>query len=164
VLQKSDWAGQAKENWFLPSTAVFSSDGRRVGIATLYGASAVWDVTTSKVFPLRQGMPIKSQVLNLGADDELSVRDGQRALIQVAGFSARGDRFYTLDSRTLQAWDPGTGKELKAVVLKPHEGGFLSACFSGDGERCLVTTADRTAGVWESATAREIAVLRGHDD
>jgi WD40 repeat protein len=39
----------------------------------------------------------------------------------------------------------------------------FSAAFSPDGSR-IVSSGDRTARIWDAATAKEIAVLRGHDD
>jgi WD40 repeat protein len=38
-----------------------------------------------------------------------------------------------------------------------------SAAFSPDGSR-IVTASGTTARIWDAATAKEIAVLRGHDD
>ena len=38
-----------------------------------------------------------------------------------------------------------------------------SAAFSPDGSR-IVTASDKTARIWNAATAKEIAVLRGHDN
>ena len=39
-----------------------------------------------------------------------------------------------------------------------------SAAFSPDGTRVVTASADNTARVWDAATAKEIAVLRGHGD
>ena len=39
-----------------------------------------------------------------------------------------------------------------------------SAAFSPDGSRIVTASADKTARIWDAATAKEIAVLRGHDD
>jgi WD40 repeat protein len=38
-----------------------------------------------------------------------------------------------------------------------------SAAFSPDGWRIVTTSADKTARIWDAATAKEIAVLRGHE-
>ena len=35
--------------------------------------------------------------------------------------------------------------------------------FSSDGSRIVTGSDDRTARIWDSATGKEIAVLRGHD-
>jgi WD40 repeat protein len=39
-----------------------------------------------------------------------------------------------------------------------------SAAFSPDGKRIVTASMDKTARMWDAATAKEIAVLRGHDD
>ena len=39
-----------------------------------------------------------------------------------------------------------------------------SAAFSPDGSRIVTASGDKTARIWDAATAKEIAVLRGHDD
>ena len=38
-----------------------------------------------------------------------------------------------------------------------------SAAFSPDGSRIVTASADKTARIWDAASAKEIAVLRGHD-
>src|SRR5262249_3462956 len=39
-----------------------------------------------------------------------------------------------------------------------------SAAFSPDGSRIVTASDDKTARIWDAATAKEIAVLRGHAD
>ena len=39
-----------------------------------------------------------------------------------------------------------------------------SAAFSPDGTRVVTASSDKTARIWDAATAKEIAALRGHDD
>ena len=48
--------------------------------------------------------------------------------------------------------------------LGGHEGSVLSTAFSPDGSRIVTASADNTARIWDAATAKEIAVLRGHDN
>jgi WD40 repeat protein len=38
-----------------------------------------------------------------------------------------------------------------------------SAAFSPDGSRVVTASSDKTARIWDAASAKEIAVLRGHD-
>jgi WD40 repeat protein len=38
-----------------------------------------------------------------------------------------------------------------------------SAAFSPDGSRIVTASGDKTARIWDAATAKEIAVLRGHE-
>jgi WD40 repeat protein len=39
-----------------------------------------------------------------------------------------------------------------------------SAAFSPDGSRSVTAAADNTARIWDAASAKEIAVLRGHEE
>ena len=39
-----------------------------------------------------------------------------------------------------------------------------SAAFSPDGTRIVTASWDKTARIWDAATAKEIAVLRGHEN
>ena len=38
-----------------------------------------------------------------------------------------------------------------------------SAAFSPDGSRIVTASRDKTARIWDAASAKEIAVLRGHE-
>ena len=38
-----------------------------------------------------------------------------------------------------------------------------SAAFSPDGARIVTASGDKTARIWDAATGKEIAVLRGHE-
>jgi hypothetical protein len=49
-------------------------------------------------------------------------------------------------------------------ALGGHEDAVYSAAFSSDGSRIVTASWDKTARIWDAATAKEIAVLRGHDD
>ena len=40
---------------------------------------------------------------------------------------------------------------------------MTSATFNPDGSRIVTTSSDKTARIWDVATAKEIAVLRGHE-
>ena len=40
----------------------------------------------------------------------------------------------------------------------------MSAAFSPDGARVVTASKDKTARLWDAATGKEVAVLRGHDD
>jgi WD40 repeat protein len=42
--------------------------------------------------------------------------------------------------------------------------GVASAAYSPDGSRIVTASFDRTARIWDAATSKEVAVLRGHDD
>jgi WD40 repeat protein len=48
-------------------------------------------------------------------------------------------------------------------VLGDHEDRVVFAAFSPDGSRIVTASWDKTARIWDAKTAKEIAVLRGHD-
>ena len=50
------------------------------------------------------------------------------------------------------------------LAFRAGESGVRSAAFSPDGTRIVTASNDKTARVWDAATAKEIAVLRGHED
>src|SRR5262245_12538193 len=50
------------------------------------------------------------------------------------------------------------------LELVGHENLVTSATFSPDGSRIVTTSWDKTARVWDAASARQTAVLRGHSD
>jgi hypothetical protein len=96
---------------------------------------------------------------------------GHDNAVTSAAFSPDGSRIVTasVDS-TARIWDAATGREI--AVLRGHDEEVWSAAFSPDGS-CIVTASgknrifpngqDNTARIWDAATGREIAVLRGHD-
>src|SRR5262249_61460976 len=47
--------------------------------------------------------------------------------------------------------------------LGRHEAPVVSAAFSPDGSRIVTASWDRTARIWDAASGKEIAVLRGHE-
>jgi dipeptidyl aminopeptidase/acylaminoacyl peptidase len=50
------------------------------------------------------------------------------------------------------------------LALGGHDGFVRSAAFSPDGSRIVTASLDKTARIWDAASAKEIAVLRGHGD
>ena len=58
----------------------------------------------------------------------------------------------------------GTPRARKEIaVLRGHEDAVFSAAFSPDGSRIVTASWDKTARIWDAASAKEIAVLRGHE-
>jgi WD40 repeat protein len=47
--------------------------------------------------------------------------------------------------------------------LAGHDSFLWVAAFSPDGSRIVTASSDKTARIWDAASAKEIAVLRGHD-
>jgi WD40 repeat protein len=74
------------------------------------------------------------------------------------------------DDRTARIWDVATGREI--VVLRGHKDAVNLAEFSADGRSVVTTsfnasamlsTVENAARVWDAATGKEIATLKGHD-
>jgi hypothetical protein len=57
-------------------------------------------------------------------------------------------------------WNPTSGKE---IAILRHDGPVESAAFSPDGTRVVTGFRDHTARLWDAASVKEVAVLRGHD-
>jgi WD40 repeat protein len=53
---------------------------------------------------------------------------------------------------------------VSVIAVLRHENEANSAAFSPDGSRIVTASWDMTARIWDAATGKEIAVLRGHDD
>jgi len=103
---------------------------------------------------------------------------GHDRAVSTAGFSPDGSRIVTasLDVRassdtTARIWDAATAKQI--AVLRGYERldhsppytpdwSRSSAAFSPDGSR-IVTASSTIVRIWDAATAKEIAVLRGHE-
>src|SRR5215813_9734976 len=49
-------------------------------------------------------------------------------------------------------------------ALGGHDSALSSVAFSPDGSRIVTASKDKTARIWDAASAKEIAVLRGHDN
>jgi Tol biopolymer transport system component len=48
-------------------------------------------------------------------------------------------------------------------ALGGHDNAVISAAVNPDGSRIVTASSDKTARIWDAATAKEIAVLHGHD-
>jgi WD40 repeat protein len=99
-----------------------------------------------------------------------------------AAFSPDGSRIVTASKdNTARVWDAATGETI--AVLSGHEAAIVrllpdfvkamkpdrttsvtSAAFSPDGSRIVTASNDETARVWDAATGKAIATLRGHED
>ncbi len=128
----------------------FSPDGRRLATASDDGAVRLWDASTGK---------------------KVASLQGHKEIVESVAFSPDG-RFLASagDERMVRLWDVATGKELRRLAA----GSFpvLSVAFAPDG-KTLVSSTGRPGGekgeaeagkviVWDAATGRIKAILRGH--
>jgi WD40 repeat protein len=68
------------------------------------------------------------------------------------------------DSPARAALAAAVSQSSRPISLIGHEDSVWSAAFSPDGSRIVSASRDKTARVWDVATAKQIAVLRGHGD
>ena len=133
-------------------SAAFSPDGQRVVTGSDDKTARVWDAATGR---------------------EIAVLKGHEDLVRSAAFSPDGQRVVTASNdKTARIWNAATGREVAG--LKGHcppgvdygtLGCFvMSAAFGPDGTKVVTASSDRTARVWDAATGREIAVLKGHEN
>jgi WD40 repeat protein/TPR repeat protein len=52
--------------------------------------------------------------------------------------------------------------DTRLAVLSGHDGFLISAAFSPDGRHIVTSSGDRTARIWDAATATQLALLSGH--
>ena len=130
-----------------PVTALaFSPDGK-ILIVGVYRAVLLWDMQTGK--------PLSSLTQLAGAVQSVAFRpDG--SVLAVAGGSpgASGEvKFY--DTKTWQTIPKKFGGQSDVIY---------SVAWSADGNRIATASQDKTAKVWEWATAKELYTLKDHSD
>jgi len=108
------------------TTAVFSSNGRRVLTASADRTARIWNAQTGQLTP---GLP-------------------HRGTVVAAEFSPDGTRVLTAsDDHTARLWDARTGHPITEPLR--HDGPLSSARFSPDGRRVVTASVDKTARVWD---------------
>jgi WD40 repeat protein len=90
---------------------------------------------------------------------------GHGSPVESAAFSPDGSRIVTASGDdTARIWD-AHAKEIAVLHCPTYT---FSAAFSPDGSRIVTASGDsmtkNVAQIWDVATAKQIAVLRGHDD
>jgi WD40 repeat protein len=151
-------------------SAAFSADGSRVVTASRDRTVRIWDAASGREVAVLRGhqdtvaalSPDGSRIVTILFDrsaDETNISEWARVYLDPRGNTAR-------------LWDVASGKEIAA--LKPEYADRMmaqlnrnnvvaSAAFSPDGSRIVTASGDKTARIWDAASAKEIAVLRGHD-
>jgi Tol biopolymer transport system component len=134
------------------SSVAFTPDGKQLASASQDGTARVWDVATGKQIAVLKG--------HEGAVEHVAVSpDGK--LLATAGWD-----------RTVRLWDAATGREVRR--LTGHTQNALCATFAPDG-RTLASSSGRWGDgnfnpgpgeimLWDLATGKVLAVLRGHTD
>jgi WD40 repeat protein/serine/threonine protein kinase len=77
-------------------------------------------------------------------------------------FSANGRTVATGGDHRVCIWEVASQRLLHS--LDGHQGPILGISFSPDGSRLAVSSADRTAKLWNLSTGTELFTLRGHRD
>jgi WD40 repeat protein len=120
------------------TSIVFSPDGRRLVTACSDGGVHLWDVPGGR---------------------EVIALQGHTDRVSQAAFSPDGARIVTASADgTARIWDAGG----RGLLVLAHSSPVVSAAFSADGAR-IVTGSGSEAHVFDAASGRETAVLKGHE-
>lgn len=117
------------------TTAVFAAGGSRV----VGGASQAWDAGDGRQV---------AEIPRIGMVTAAAAGPG--------GLVARGTAMGT-------AYIDDCQRSTRVAKLVGHARSILDVAFSPDGRHVVTAADDATARVWETATGRELHVLRGHD-
>jgi WD40 repeat protein len=169
-----------------PIRALFSPDGQRV----LTASNLVPDLD-AKIKEIA-GQPLPPIPLSVTAGKSICLwdaRTGKRlAKLDLVNwenpvllFSRDGPRVLALKDKTARLWDVAAGsagadkppslEEIgrlrdgatwKELVTFQGRKKFLSAAFSADGRRVAIVNEENTAGIWDTTTSQQRAVLQGH--
>jgi WD40 repeat protein len=167
-------------------SAAFSPDGRTIVTASADKTARLWDAATGKEIARLKGhdgivisaaFSPDGKTLVTASDDktariwdvatgrEIAVLRGHKNAIGLAEFSPDGRSVVTTSfdlpnavENEARVWETGTSKEI--ARLKGHDGIVVSAAFSPDGKNIVTASFDRTARLWETASGREITILR----
>jgi WD40 repeat protein len=145
-------------------SVAFSPDGRTLATGSDDNTTRLWEVASGVEIAALRGH-------EEGPEPPLVPKlEGVTSIV----FSPDGRMLATgADYNTTRLWEVASGREI--AVLRGHEERdkqpllaklehVTSVAFSPDGRTLATGSADNTARLWEVATAREIATLRGHDD
>jgi dipeptidyl aminopeptidase/acylaminoacyl peptidase len=156
--------------------AAFASDGTRFIIVSKDGAGEIWDtsgrllVTLTTFVVSAAFSPDGGRVVTVAGDytaKEWEAASGKLLVtieahsgaFSAAVFSPDGRHIVTSNAnRTTEIWDAGSGQLL--VTLRNQ----VSPAFSPDGSRLVTTSVgdDHSAIVWDVASGRLVAALKGH--
>ena len=131
-------------------SAVLAPDGRTIVTAAMDGTARLWDAATGI---------------------ETAVFRGHEGSVTSAAFSPDGKTVVTAsEDKTARIWDVASAREI--AVLRGHQDAVHVAKFSPDGrsvitvaynDSAMFSTREDTVRLWDSATGKQTATLRGHD-
>jgi WD40 repeat protein len=145
--------------------ATFTPDGKHV-FATGDGNAYTWIAGGFRSRGIQD--PVFGQIWRVDTGTEVRVLkwSQNRPQMQSVSFSPDGKYLLAASFNTVDIfdiWQGGDGKPLR--TLKGHDANWTQvhdARFSRDGSRIVTAANDNTARIWETATGKELAVLRGH--
>ena len=123
-------------------SAAFSPDGTRIVTASYDKTARIWDAATGQ---------------------ELAILRGHEDWCGSAVFSPDGTRIVTASLDQHRAPVGRRERQGDRGPARTRATSVSSAAFSRDGSRIVTASYDMTARLWDAATAKEIAVLRGHE-
>ena len=89
-----------------------------------------------------------------------NVSDAQGIIVDVL---ANRDSPAARSASAINVFQEVRAADARLAVLSGHGGAVVGAAFSPDGRRIVTASFDRTARIWDTATARPLAILSGHD-
>jgi WD40 repeat protein len=165
-------------------TAVFSPDGRELGVADEAGAVFVIETGLTPVVREFEGHDESVNGLDFSQDGSrlvtcssdltakiwdsrtteliLTLPEHHTDDLTAVAWSPVGDQITTasLDG-SLIVWSAETGEILS--VMHGHRGPVLDLVYSPSGELIYSGGSDRTVRMWEASTGRELRVFNGHE-
>ncbi len=129
--------------------ATFSHDGRRVLTTSADKTARIWNALTGALVTTLQGHEEWAASASFSPDDS-----------RVATISQQ--------DKTARTWDAASGQPLATMRLRGKQDSQWGSCsvrFSPDGRRVAAAFGgfpDCTAGIWETDTGKEVALLKGH--
>jgi WD40 repeat protein len=162
--------------WAPDSERVLTAD-YSIGFKTDDGAARIWNVKSGKPVVKLEGNRGELRMATFSPDGKHVIILHHPAVAYVEIWDAATGRIVrTLGRPTWYKYGQYPDPKSNRVVYKRndrvvyvHEGqdtghtAFIShAAYSRDGRRIITTSWDRTARLWDSATGKQLLVLRGH--
>lgn len=136
------------------NAAAFNHNGSLLAAATTKGQIATYDAKTHAQTQIFNSPGTTYSLLAYGSDDMIAaVGAGEESKTHHA--TARPLRVQNF----VELWS-ASGNKLHTLL--GHSGTITSVAFSKDGKHLVTASVDQTARVWDTATGKMVAELRGH--